>query len=315
MPRDNSLPLHIKYRPRKLEEMVGNSEAIDVLKTVLDPRRPAKPHAFLFTGPSGCGKTTLARIVKTELGCSDRDYLELDGSKFRGIDTIRDLADQCRYAPLAGKVRVYLLDECHQLTKDAQNALLKMLEEPPSHVYFLLATTDPESLINTIRTRCTIVPVRVVLPPMMIRYLQYVLEQENVTNFPVEALAAIAHVSGGSPRAAMVALDRVIDIADDGRVMAAIEDLQVREVDVVDLCQALLKHSGWPVVRDMLKNIANEDVESTRRGVLGYLSAVLLKEDKRDDVAEMMMYFTDNMMYSGRGALVLAFYAASKVTK
>jgi len=125
-------PLHIDYRPKTLKEMEGNRSTVDSLQAVLS-RESDIPHAFLFSGSAGCGKTSLGRIVASELGCAPADFREIDTADFRGIDTIREIKNQARLKPLAGKVRVWLLDEFHKSTADAQNALLKILEEPPSH--------------------------------------------------------------------------------------------------------------------------------------------------------------------------------------
>jgi len=147
------MSLYKKYRPSTFDDIVGNSVTIQALKKSVEGR---KNHVFLFTGPSGCGKTTLSRIVAKELGAKGSDFRELDSADFRGIDTIRNLRKTIGYHPLESKVVVYLLDEVHKLTGDAQNAMLKMLEETPEHVYFILATTDPQKLLGTIKGRCSI---------------------------------------------------------------------------------------------------------------------------------------------------------------
>src|SRR5690606_3369465 len=107
------------------------------------------PHAMLFTGPSGCGKTTLARILRVKLRCSDNDFQEINAADFRGIDSIRSMRQQVGAAPLGGDSRIWLIDEAHSMTADAQNAFLKLLEDTPRHVYFFLATTDPQKLKKT----------------------------------------------------------------------------------------------------------------------------------------------------------------------
>ena len=145
------MSLSRKYRPQSLDEIYGNKAVVKSLGSVLNKKEV--PPAFLFTGNSGCGKTSLARIAATQLGCTGHDFKEVDSADFRGIDTIRGIRRQMRLKSMSG-IRVWLLDECHKMSGDAQSALLKALEDPPSHVYFMLATTDPQKLLKTIRNRC-----------------------------------------------------------------------------------------------------------------------------------------------------------------
>ena len=109
---------------------------------------------ILFTGPSGTSKTTLARIYKNHIGCSDMDFVELNAANFKGIDTVRDIIRDMNLSPMKGPVRMWLIDECHKMTNDAQNAFLKSLEDVPSHVRFCLATTDSSKLLKTLVSRC-----------------------------------------------------------------------------------------------------------------------------------------------------------------
>ncbi len=128
--------LYKKHRPKEFKKMVGNVSTVQTLVNMI--KRDTLPHTILFHGPSGCGKTTLARILKNQLDCSDVDFKELNCSDHRGVDTIREITRTMNMAPTGGKVRIWLLDEVHQMTKDAQNAALKIFEDTPNHVYFLL---------------------------------------------------------------------------------------------------------------------------------------------------------------------------------
>ena len=178
-------PLHLAYRPKNFDEIFGNTAVIESLKSIFS-RKSDFSHAMLFQGPSGCGKTTLARIVKDLLGCKGSDYTEINASNNRGIDTARLIVDNMKYRPMipGSKCRVYLLDECHQITGDAANALLKALEDTPAHVYFLLCTTNPGKLLQTIRNRCMIFEVQSLTDDQLVELLKWVLDCEEFTNMP-----------------------------------------------------------------------------------------------------------------------------------
>jgi DNA polymerase-3 subunit gamma/tau len=147
------MSLYQKYRPTKLSEILGNRETVMTLKGMF--KKKDIPHVFLFHGSTGTGKTTIARIIATELGCAENNLIEIDMAQFRGIDTVREIRKNCQYTPLGGGVRVYVIDECGKMTGDAQAAFLKILEDTPTHVYFMLCTTDPQSLLPTVKGRCS----------------------------------------------------------------------------------------------------------------------------------------------------------------
>ena len=151
--------LPIKYRPQYFDEVAGNKDAVAQCEAILKRSLATIPRSWLFTGPSGTGKTTLARILRYELDCSDADFHEFNTSNTRGIDTIREITSKARLSPMDGKIQVYLLDECHQLTKDAQNALLKALEDTPKHTFFMLCTTNPEKSRSYLRRPHPLKPV------------------------------------------------------------------------------------------------------------------------------------------------------------
>lgn len=144
--------LYRKYRPQSFSDVVGQEQAVELLTSSIKQKKIS--HAYLFCGGRGTGKTTVARIVARDIGCNDEDIIEIDAASNRGIDEIRELREAVRTAPFSSPYKVYIIDEAHMLTKEAANALLKTLEEPPSHVIFILATTDPEKLPSTIVSRC-----------------------------------------------------------------------------------------------------------------------------------------------------------------
>jgi DNA polymerase III subunit gamma/tau len=304
-------PLHIKYRPKSFEEFIGNDSVIESLKSVLY-NESIRPHTYLFTGPSGCGKTTLARILKTELGCSDWDFTEMNTANTRGIDSIREVISNCGFASFKGNAKVYLFDEAAKLTNEAQNALLKIIEDTPSHVYFILSTTDPEKLLKTIRTRCSTYQLRPLQRSKITRLLRSVCEKEGA-KISVDTLKEIARVSEGSPRQALVILGQVIGIQDPEEIMKVIEEGSVKESQVIDLCRLMLegRKEKWKEMSELLKGIEAEP-ETVRYAVLGYLNTVLLNRGD-DRVVELIELFSESFMYSGKAGLTSSCFLASKV--
>jgi len=301
--------LYQAYRPRTFDEVVGNKEAIRTLESFIKRDRSEVPHAFLFSGPSGCGKTTLARILAKKLGCSDANFVEIDSADFRGIDTIREIRRQMRLAPVGGgSCRVWLIDECHKLTGDAQSALLKALEDTPSHVYFLLATTDPEKLIKTVRNRCTTIIVSSLTEKQLISLMDEICQEEK-KKVPEDILKLIAKNALGSARASLVALDQVIDL--DKKEMAnAINDNMARESKTLELCQAIFNGAQWTSVQGILNGLRDEDPESVRRSVLGYSCSVLLGNStkKQAFAMDVIDVFWDSLYNTGFPGLVKMCY-------
>jgi DNA polymerase III gamma/tau subunit len=298
------MSLYNKYRPQSLDDVFGNRSTIRTLQGTL--KKPDPPHAYLFHGPTGCGKTTLSRILARELGATGNDYREIDSADFRGIDMVRNLREQANFRPLEGGVRVWLLDECHKMTNDAQNALLKILEDPPEHVYFILATTDPEKLLSTIRGRCSQFPVAPLSEVEMRRLLSEVAkaEDESITRPVYET---IIDESFGRPRDALQMLEQVLSSDAEDRE-EVIKQVKAFDGQVKDLCRALKKPgTPWSEVRHLLKNLENEGVERVRRAVLGYMKAVLLSGE--DDMAGLVMEEFIHPFYdSGFPELVFACY-------
>lgn len=303
-----TLPLHTKYRPKTLDEIVGNKTTVNSLQLLISQDQ-GRPHAIAFYGPSGCGKTTLARIFAGGIGCHSRDFYEINAADARGIDTIRGIAEGCRFAPLSGEVKVYLLDECHRITADGANALLKLLEDTPSHVYFVLCTTEYRNLLNTIRTRVTPFEVFPLNRADMSKLINRVLEGEGVT-FPSNIINELIRSANGSPRQALVLLGKVIDITDDNEVLQAIKEVTVNEADLIDFCKALIKPSGKKFTdwKSVLEEAA-KDPENSRITIASYLSAVLLNTGDQH-IADVLYLFSENMYYGGRAAFISACYLA-----
>jgi DNA polymerase-3 subunit gamma/tau len=222
-----------KYRPRTFEQMVGQDHVVRALTHALEQGR--LHHAYLFTGTRGIGKTTVSRILAKSLNCTgpdgqggitarpcgfctacteidgDRfiDYIELDAASNRSIDEIRDLIERAAYKPSVGRFKVFMIDEAHQLTKDAFNALLKTLEEPPEYLKFVLATTDPEKMLPTVLSRCLQFNLRPMAPETVASHLEQVLGAEGIA-FDAGSLRLLSRGARGSMRDALSLTDQAI---------------------------------------------------------------------------------------------------------
>ncbi len=242
-----------KYRPRTFDQMVGQEAVVRALGSALSTGR--LHHAYLFTGTRGIGKTTVSRILAKSLNCTgpdgqggvtahpcgqcaactaidaDRyvDYVELDAASNRSIDEIRELLERAAYKPTVGRYKVFMIDEAHQLTKDAFNALLKTLEEPPEYLKFVLATTDPEKMLPTVLSRCLQFNLRPMAPDTVQEHLAVVLQAEGVA-YEEEALAVLGRAARGSMRDALSLTDQALAYG-QGRLEAAAVRTMIGVVD------------------------------------------------------------------------------------
>lgn len=262
-----------KHRPSTIRAFFGNKETKSLLGGWL--RAGVVPHCLLFQGPSGCGKTTLARILRKKLGCGNADFKEINAAgKARGIDEVKSMEQQMGMSPISGTCRVYLIDEAHKMTNDAQNAILKMLEDTPKHVYFMLATTDPQKLIPTIRTRASAVPVVPLSVDDMLGLLKRVAKIEKI-DLDEDVLDALVVASDGSARKALVLLNKIAYVKPEQRINV-IEDSDEKK-DAIQLCRLLMDpKTKWPAVAKLIKTIDNLEPESFRYMMLAYASNVCL---------------------------------------
>jgi DNA polymerase-3 subunit gamma/tau len=217
-----------KWRPKTFAQVVGQEHVVRALTHALEQQR--LHHAYLFTGTRGVGKTTLARIIAKALNCEtgitptpcgvcstcteiDRgrfvDLLEVDAASNTQVDAMRDLLDNAQYAPTAGRFKVYIIDEVHMLSRSAFNAMLKTLEEPPAHVKFILATTDPQKVPVTVLSRCLQFNLKQMVPASIAGHLKSILEQESI-EADSTSLNLIARAAQGSMRDALSLLDQAI---------------------------------------------------------------------------------------------------------
>ncbi|MBF0511796.1 MAG: DNA polymerase III subunit gamma/tau [Candidatus Omnitrophica bacterium] len=257
------LVLARKYRPQNFEEVVGQGHITELLRKSIESGRIA--HAFLFCGPRGIGKTSCARILAKSLNCqtgptlkpcgtcpacqeitntNSFDVIEIDGASNRGIDEIRTLRENVKFAPSYGRYKIYIVDEVHMLTTDAFNALLKTLEEPPEHVKFIFATTEVHKVPATILSRCQRFDFKRISVESIMANLKSICEKENV-KANEEALFAIAKAAGGSMRDALSILDQLSALSEKGIDPADVFSmLGMVEVEFLfDLTDALIARS------------------------------------------------------------------------
>ena len=295
---------YLKYRPQTLDQIKGNERVVTTLRYMLQ-KRETFPHTLLIHGPTGCGKTTLARIIAKELGCVGMDYREVNTAEQRGIDTIRDIINNSQFAPLEGSVRVWVIDESQKLTSEAQHAFLKILEDTPAHVYFIVCTTEPQKLLPTIRGRCSDFQVSTLTEQQMMGLLRRVSKQEGQV-LAKEVCDQIPRDSVGLPRNALQILDQVLSVPEEKQLEVARQSAAVVS-QTIELCRALIKREKWKEITRILSGLKDEDPESIRRSVLGYCQSVLLKGE--DDVAGYIMEcFIDPFYDSGFPRLVFACY-------
>ncbi len=207
--------LYRKYRPQKFSEVVGQDPIVQALQGALEAKKTT--HAYLFAGSRGTGKTSVARILARELGCEPEDLVEVDAASNRGIGEIKELQEGVRTLPFRSPVKVYIIDEVHMLTKEAFNALLKTLEEPPAHVVFILATTDPHKVPETVLSRCETYTFRSPSIEVLNKTLTTIAKHEGYT-LPPEALRLISLLGEGSFRDAIGILQKVINASADKKI-------------------------------------------------------------------------------------------------
>ena len=193
----NNVVFYRKYRPQKFEDVIGQENTIRILKNAISKKRLA--HAYLFSGPRGTGKTTVARILAREAGCFEEDVIEIDAASSRGIDEARALREAVYVLPMRSPYKVYIIDEVHMLTKEAFNALLKTLEEPPAHVIFVLATTELQKVLDTIVSRTQHFEFHKISIPDIVSELTKICKKESV-GIEDDALKLIAFFADGALR-------------------------------------------------------------------------------------------------------------------
>jgi DNA polymerase III subunit gamma/tau len=296
-----------KYRPQIFDDLVGQAHVSRTLKNAVAQNRLA--HAYLFVGPRGIGKTSTARILAKSLNCvkgptvtpcgvcdncreiaagNSLDVIEIDGASNRGIDDVRELRDNVRYAPAKSHFKIYIIDEVHMLTKEAFNALLKTLEEPPRHVKFIFATTEPDKVLPTILSRCQRFDLHRIPANLIAEHLQFIAGKEKITLEPAAA-HAIARGAEGGLRDAESMLDQLVAFCGD----------KISESDVLNVFgftseQTVIELTGWILRGETPQAIqllheqceSGKDMMRLMADLIAYLRDLLVFKAKPDALSE-----------------------------
>ncbi|HTE41463.1 MAG TPA: DNA polymerase III subunit gamma/tau [Steroidobacteraceae bacterium] len=298
------LVLARKWRPRSFGELVGQQHVLRALVNALNSNRVH--HAFLFTGTRGVGKTTISRILAKSLNCERGvsaepcgqcgacqeidagrfvDLLEVDAASRTKVDDTREMLDNVQYSPARGRYKIYLIDEVHMLSTHSFNALLKTLEEPPPHVKFLLATTDPQKLPVTVLSRCLQFNLKRLTPALILKRLVEIADAEKIEHEP-EALRLVAKAAQGSMRDGLSLLDQAIAFAGNRLSAADMRSMlgTIEQTHVIDLIDALAARDG----KRLLAHVAELDERSPDyHGVLADIAATLQRVALMQAVADM----------------------------
>lgn len=264
--------LIVKYRPRKLSEIVGQKPIINSLGKVIETK---SSQSFLFCGPSGTGKTTLARIAAKMMGATSKDILEIDAATNTGVDEMRKLQELLRYKPFGqSKHRALIIDEVHMLSKSAWNSLLKSLEEPPPHISWYLCTTEAEKISATIRRRCASYTLQPVSTDELTDLVTDVAKEEGIKlNDSIRGL--IVREANGSPGQALANLSVCQDVTDRETAANLLKTALSSDL-TLEFCRFLSKGGGsWMKAKSLIENMGNVNPEGLRILVANYMGSAL----------------------------------------
>lgn len=282
---DNKLTT--KHRPSTLEEVLGQAHIVKSLSGVL---KRSSSQTFLFHGPSGCGKTTLSRICATVVGCIPRNVREIDGATFTGIDDMREITAALSYKPMGGGKVAIIVDECHRLSGQAWDSILKATEEPPAWCFWFFCTTQFGRVPETIRTRSASYELKKVQRDDLITLLKRVSKKESFftdnENGP-GIIELCAKEANGSPRQALQNLSTCVD-ADDRQEAAKLLKAASESGDAITLARALVDDQPWMKIVQIIGAMKDQNPESIRHVVRAYLTTMVLKANSERRAGRLM---------------------------
>lgn len=293
-------PFHTKYRPAEWEDMVGQDAIVDSIRDTIP-----STHFYILYGMRGTGKTTAARLIANALGCEGHGLITINAATRNKVEHARQIEEDCIYMPLEGPVSVYLFDEAHRLTVDAQNVILTILEEQPPHVYFIFCTTNNTKFLPEVIDRAANYEFKAVSYRDISVILDKVCQKEDIVLQP-EAYKMIVDGSEGIPRRALVLLDQIKGLDELEKIKEIILLGSEEEKTIRDLCRLVYKKGNWMEITTTLNKL-KDDPERIRRAILGYLSKVLLNSNQPTPfIVSMMQHFLVPFYDTGKPGLVQA---------
>jgi len=279
-------PWHLKYRPKRWKDVQGQDAVVDSLRKQLASKD--RNHSYALTGPSGTGKTTLARIAASELGVLASNLTEIDAASNTGIDDMRAVVAPLRYKGFGDAPnKAVIIDEAHRLSKQAWDSLLKIVEEPPEHVYFFFCTTEAGKIPKAIETRCAAYSLRPLGYDDLMDLLEYVRGKEDLptTN---RVLELIAQSCDGSPRAALVMLQQAHEAKDEEEA-ARLFETALDNKEVIDLARDLVSGKlDWQRLTSTLKAMPEMSAESIRIIIVAYLASCLMGSKSENSTIRLL---------------------------
>lgn len=272
------------FRPSTYDEVIGQQHVINSLRSF---KKGTLPHAFLFSGGTGLGKTTIARIVAGEVDCDLKNLIEIDGATYTGVDIIKSLCKGLKY-PAHGKnpIKFVIIDECHRISPQSFDSLLKIIEEPPKHLYFAFCTTNLNKIPKTIQTRCTHYHLKDVNQDDLFELLEFISQDQDI-NLDDICLRIIIKVSYGSPRRAVNFLNKCRNCKSLKEVKEILEQPE-DDGQVIELCREIIKGADWNKIITIIKSFEGKDYESVRINICNYLNVCILKARSGEQACKLL---------------------------
>ena len=270
-------PWHVKYRPKALRDVVGQDDIVAAIEAAIADK--ARQHCFFLFGPGGVGKTTLARIMAGAFGCLSQNIVEVDAASNTGIDDVRRVTEAARYQGFGDQNgRAYIFDECHRLSANAWDSLLKSTEEAPAHVFYFFASTNPAKIPAAMLTRGPKYALNAVKHGTLMDLLEWVCDQEGLSSAEVPdwMVNLAASEANGSPRQAIINLAGIKHAQDEEEARRVLQSVGENK-DVIDLCRLLMDgRMRWADVQRLLGALKDDNAEGIRIVVTAYFSKVLM---------------------------------------